>query len=286
MSTFITKLDSTGDGPRVAVKDLIDVEGVPDDGGMPKAVARTATPATRRRRVPRRRPGRGRADRRQGEPARARDAADRHEPVVRHAGQPARPGPHPRRLVERLCGRGRDRRGRRRARLRHRRLGPGAVGLLRHRRAEDDATAGSPLEGVWPLAPSLDTIGPMAATVAGVTLGMQLLEPGFEPAATPRRRDRAGPHERASRHRGGGRRGAARGGARGRDDRLGRSRRSGVDVFAPIYFDEMWDATTSLVEANPDAVGADITAMVAIADLFRPAADEARQALAAWRHAR
>ena len=43
------------------------------------------------------------------------------------------------------------------------------------------------LEGVWPLAPSLDTIGPMAATVAGVTLGMQLLEPGFEPAPTPPR---------------------------------------------------------------------------------------------------
>jgi len=36
-----------------------------------------------------------------------------------------------------------------------------------------------PLDGVWPLAPSLDTIGPMARDVAGATAGMTLLEPGF-----------------------------------------------------------------------------------------------------------
>src|SRR4051812_4759663 len=36
-----------------------------------------------------------------------------------------------------------------------------------------------PLAGVWPVAPSLDTVGPMAADVAGLVLGMQLLEPGF-----------------------------------------------------------------------------------------------------------
>src|SRR5207237_8372103 len=40
------------------------------------------------------------------------------------------------------------------------------------------------IEGVWPLAQSLDTIGPMARDVAGLVLGMQLLEPGFAPAAT------------------------------------------------------------------------------------------------------
>ena len=37
-----------------------------------------------------------------------------------------------------------------------------------------------PLDGVWPLSPSFDTVGPMARDVAGVVLGMQLLEPGFE----------------------------------------------------------------------------------------------------------
>lgn len=34
-------------------------------------------------------------------------------------------------------------------------------------------------EGVWPLAPSLDTVGPLARDVAGVAKGMALLEPGF-----------------------------------------------------------------------------------------------------------
>jgi amidase len=38
-----------------------------------------------------------------------------------------------------------------------------------------------PLGGVWPLSPSFDTVGPMARDVAGLVLGMQLLEPGFAP---------------------------------------------------------------------------------------------------------
>ncbi len=42
-----------------------------------------------------------------------------------------------------------------------------------------------PLAGVYPLAPSMDTVGPMAADVAGVVAGMRLLEPGFSPAAAP-----------------------------------------------------------------------------------------------------
>lgn len=42
-----------------------------------------------------------------------------------------------------------------------------------------------PLDGIHPLAPSLDVVGPMAATVAGVATGMTLLEPGFRPADDP-----------------------------------------------------------------------------------------------------
>src|SRR5262252_7595052 len=42
-----------------------------------------------------------------------------------------------------------------------------------------------PLEGVWPLAPSLDTVGPMARDVAGVAAGMTLLEPGFAADSPP-----------------------------------------------------------------------------------------------------
>ena len=44
-----------------------------------------------------------------------------------------------------------------------------------------------PLAGVWPLAVSLDTVGPMARDVAGVARGMALLEPGFTVADTPAR---------------------------------------------------------------------------------------------------
>lgn len=37
-----------------------------------------------------------------------------------------------------------------------------------------------PVEGVWPLAPSLDSIGPMAKDVRGLIEGMTLLEPSFK----------------------------------------------------------------------------------------------------------
>ncbi len=37
-----------------------------------------------------------------------------------------------------------------------------------------------PLDGVWPLAPSFDTVGPMARDIGGLVTGMQLLEPGFD----------------------------------------------------------------------------------------------------------
>jgi amidase len=40
-----------------------------------------------------------------------------------------------------------------------------------------------PLTGVWPLAPSLDTVGPVARDVAGLIAGMTLLEPEFTVAA-------------------------------------------------------------------------------------------------------
>src|SRR5205807_4124081 len=46
MTTFITELDAQGAGPRLAVKDIVDVAGVPTTCGS-KAVERTAAPATR-----------------------------------------------------------------------------------------------------------------------------------------------------------------------------------------------------------------------------------------------
>jgi amidase len=42
-----------------------------------------------------------------------------------------------------------------------------------------------PVKGVYPLAPSLDTVGPLGADVAAVELGMRLLEPAFQVPESP-----------------------------------------------------------------------------------------------------
>ena len=44
-----------------------------------------------------------------------------------------------------------------------------------------------PLDGVWPLSPALDTVGPLASDVAAVERGMALLEAGFRRADAPAR---------------------------------------------------------------------------------------------------
>jgi amidase len=43
------------------------------------------------------------------------------------------------------------------------------------------------LDGVYPLAPSLDTVGPLGADVAAVELGMRLIDPGFTAVAVAER---------------------------------------------------------------------------------------------------
>jgi amidase len=55
-----------------------------------------------------------------------------------------------------------------------------------------------PAAGVWPLAPSLDTVGPMAGTVDGLIIGMRLLEPGFTVAGAPARGPSGGCGPRAT----------------------------------------------------------------------------------------
>jgi amidase len=49
-----------------------------------------------------------------------------------------------------------------------------------------------PAAGVYPLAPSLDTVGPLGAGVAAVELGMRLVEPGFAAASVDLAAERAG----------------------------------------------------------------------------------------------
>jgi amidase len=139
-----------------------------------------------------------------------------------------------------------------------------------------------PLDGVRPLAPSLDTVGPMAATVDGLVTGMALLEPGFTTAAAPARRI-----------------GRLRTTARPEieqavDEALKAAEfevvtldwdgfGAGTTIFTTIYFTEAWHANHSLAQAHPDGVGDDIRQMLAMTDLFRPGLDDARSQLAAWR---
>jgi amidase len=183
VSTFITRLDGTGAGPRLAVKDLIDVKGVPTTAGS-KAVADAAQPAT--------------ADAPCMAGARAAGArlvgkANLHElafgatGVNPWSGTPVNPldpslvpgGSSSGSAVavatdEADVAYGSDTGGS----VRIPSACCGTTGLkTTHGRIS--------IEGVWPLAPSLDTVGPMARDVARVAFGMQLLEPGFTVASTP-----------------------------------------------------------------------------------------------------
>ncbi|MBV8159305.1 MAG: amidase [Acidimicrobiia bacterium] len=280
MTTFITKLDGVGTGPRLAVKDIVDVAGVPTTAGS-RAVERTARPA----------------DRDAACLAGARAAAARlvgkanlHELAMLPIGTNPWFGTPVNPLDPELIPGGSS--------------SGSAVAV-----ASDEAdvaigsdTGGSvrvpsaccgtaglktthgrvSLDGVWPLAPSLDTIGPMAATVAGLRVGMELLEPGFRPADAPatvvgRVRTAGHPDIEAA-----------------VDAALATAELEVVDLeweqfdlggasFAPIYFSEVWDVDHALVEANPDGIGSDIAQAIAAADMFRPALDDARSSLVTWR---
>lgn len=181
MSTWILHTDAPGTGLRVAVKDLIDMAGVPTTAGS-RAVAEQATPAE--------------ADAPCLAGLRAAEAAGKarvvgktnlHELALGVTGinpwfgtprNPLDPG-----LVPGGSSSG----------------SAAAVGADEADVAYGSDTGGSvripaaccgvtglkttwgriSTKGVWPLAPSLDTIGPLARDVAGVIAGMALLEPGF-----------------------------------------------------------------------------------------------------------
>ncbi|MGQ0830741.1 MAG: amidase [Microthrixaceae bacterium] len=183
MSTWILRLDEPGGGLRVAIKDLIDVAGTPTTGGS-RVLADVARPATH--------------DAACLAGLRAVDAAlvgkaNLHELACGGTGV----NPHfgtPRNPFDAARIPGGSSSGSAVA------LAEGEVDL-----ALGTDTAGSirtpsaccgtvglkptwgrvPVEGVWPLAPSLDTVGPMARDVAGVIDGMRLLDPSFASQQEP-----------------------------------------------------------------------------------------------------
>jgi len=180
MSTWILRMDEHGRGPRVAIKDLIDVEGTPTTAAC-AVLAATSGPAGR--------------DAPCLAGLRAADAAivgktNLHElacggtGVNAFFGTPVNPfddtripgGSSSGNAVALAAGEvdiaiGSDTAGS----IRNPAACCGTVGLK--------TTWGRiSTDGVWPLAPSLDTIGPMARDVAGVVAGMALLEPGFAAA--------------------------------------------------------------------------------------------------------
>ncbi len=176
-ATFITTFSGLGPGPRVAVKDLIDMAGLPTTAGS-RVVAESAVPAP--------------ADAACLAGLRAAGAqivgrANLHELALGVTGINPWFGTPTNPLDSSLAPGGSS--------------SGSAVAV-----ASGDATVaygtdtgGSiripaaccgisglkttwgriPVAGVRPLAPSLDTVGPMAADIAGLVLGMQLLEPGF-----------------------------------------------------------------------------------------------------------
>jgi amidase len=175
--TWIVRLDAPGDGPRLAVKDCIDVEGLPTTVGC-QVIAEQAKPAANDAAVVA-------AARRSG--ARIVGKTNLAELCWSAAGTNAWSGTPPNPLDPRRLpggsssgsavavatggadvGLGTDTGGS----VRIPAACCGVVGLK--------TTWGRvPVEGVYPLAPSMDTVGPLGADVAAVELGMRLMEPGF-----------------------------------------------------------------------------------------------------------
>lgn len=183
MSTWILRMDAPGRGPRVAVKDLIDVAGTPTTAGC-AVLARQAQPAERDAACM---AGLRAADVAIVGKANLHELACGGTGVNPHFGTPVNP-------FDPDCIPGGSSSGSAVALADGEvdiALGSDTAGSIRNPSA-CCGTAGLKttwgrvsLDGVWPLAPSLDTVGPMARDVAGVIEGMALLEPGFAAAASP-----------------------------------------------------------------------------------------------------
>ena len=180
-SIWVVRLDAPGDGPRLAVKDCIDVEGLPTTAGC-QAVAEQARPADRDAPVVA-------AARRAG--ARIVGKTSLTELCWSASGINPWLGTPPNPLdARRIPG------------------GSSSGSAVAVAAGEADVALGTdtggsvripaaccgiaglkttwgriPLDGVYPLATSMDTVGPLGADVAAVELGMRLIDPGFAGAS-------------------------------------------------------------------------------------------------------
>ena len=176
-STWMVRLDAPGDGPRLAVKDCIDVEGLPTTAGC-QAIAEQAKPAAQDAAVVA-------AARRSG--ARIVGKTNLTELCWSAAGTNPWSGTPVNPLdAGRVPG------------------GSSSGSAVAVATGEADVALGTdtggsvripaaccgiaglkttwgrvPVEGVYPLASSMDTVGPLGVDVAAVELGMRLIEPGF-----------------------------------------------------------------------------------------------------------
>ena len=126
-------------GVPFAVKNLFDVEGLPTRAGS--KINRSHAPGRARRDADRAAGGGRRGAGRRAQHGRIRLRLHRRERPRRRLAQSARSDAHDRRLVRRLRRRGGGRPRAARARLRHQRLDPRAVVVLRHLRAQADLRA-------------------------------------------------------------------------------------------------------------------------------------------------
>jgi len=284
VSTFITRLDAAGPGVRLAVKDLIDTVGVPTTAGC-RAVATGARPAL--------------ADAACLAGARAAGArivgkTNLHELALGVTGvnpwfgTPVNPL-DPRRVPG----------------------GSSSGSAVAVAGGEADVAYGSDtggsvripsaccgtaglkttwgrvsLDGVWPLAPSLDTVGPMARDVTGLITGMALLEPGFAlsdtGAGTARRvarlRVEADPDVDAA-----------------IDRALAATEWDVIEVVFPEWDDvtahtatllvaEAWESDRDILERDPAGVGADVAERLRLGDhVDAPARRSAGEVRERWR---
>jgi amidase len=180
-TTWIVRLDAPGDGPRLAVKDCIDVEGLPTTVGC-QIVAEQAKPAVSDAAVVA-------AARRSG--ARIVGKTNLAELCWSASGKNPWSGTPVNPIdPERVPG------------------GSSSGSAVAVGTGEADVALGTdtacsvrvpaaccgvvglkttwgrvPVDGVYPLAPSMDAVGPLGADVSAVELGMRLIEPGFAAGA-------------------------------------------------------------------------------------------------------